>query len=272
MCIKKGYQLISTIIAQFIVDGCMYRAASLAFTSLLSLVPLLTVSFSIFSAFPVFKGLGQVVQDFVFKNFVASSATIVQQHIESFIAHTAQLSISGLIFLIITALLMIFNMELAFNDIWRIKKRRSGISAFLLYWAVLTLTPLLLGVALLVGSYLMSFSHMLPMAGHVGFDHGIWMLVPWFSTWAGFTLLYLTLPNCKVPLLPAALGGFFALILFQAAKWGFALYLAYFPSYQLLYGALATVPIFLFWVYLSWLVILFGGVVSHVVGTQGRKR
>lgn len=268
---KKGYQLIVTVLGQFTADGCMYRAASLAFTSLLSLVPLLTVSFSVFSAFPVFKGTGKLVQDFIFKNFVASSAAVIQQHIESFIAHTSQLSMSELFFLILTALLMIFNMELAFNDIWRVKKGRSGVSAFLLYWAVLTLTPLLLGVALLFGSYLMTLPYISDTALHLGFAHSAWLLVPCSLTLVGFTLLYITLPNCTVPFLPAVLGGLCATLLFELAKRGFALYLAYFPSYQLLYGALATVPIFLVWVYLSWLVILFGGVVSHVLATTSGK-
>ncbi|MBA2653926.1 MAG: YihY family inner membrane protein [Gammaproteobacteria bacterium] len=254
------------VIKQFMFDNCSLRAAALAFTSLLSIVPLMTVSFTVLAAFPFFKHLGAEVQNFIFQNFVATSAEIVQAHLQKFASQAMNLSATGIIFLVVTAVVMVLNMEQAFNAIWHVKSSRNGLTAFMMYWGLITFLPILIGIGFAISSYLFS----LPLIGGTAESLGIRKLLlayfPWLLTFIAFTVLYVTLPNCKVLVRHAAIGGLIATILFEFAKYGFGLYVLNFPTYELLYGTLAAIPIFLVWIYLSWLIILFGAVVAHVAG------
>ncbi len=252
------------VISQFLLDNCPMRAAALAFTSLLSIVPLMTVSFTVMTAFPIFRQFGIEIQNFIFQNFVAASAQLVKQHLQQFAAQAANLSATGMIFLVVTAVLMIFNMELAFNAIWRVKRSRKGIPAFMMYWGLLTFLPILLGVGFAISSYLFSLPFIEGTTEVLGLRKPILRFFPYWLTFAAFTVLYITLPNCKVLIRHAIIGGTVATVLFELAKYGFGLYVLNFPTYELLYGTLAAIPIFLLWVYLSWLIILFGAVVTHV--------
>lgn len=251
---------------QFVLDNCLMRAAALAFTSLLSIVPLMTVSFTIMTAFPIFKQLGVVIQNFIFQNFVATSAQVVQGYLQQFAGQAANLSATGLVFLVITAVLMIFNMEKAFNAIWRVKRSRKGVPAFMMYWSLLTFIPILLGIGFAISSYLFSLPFIEGTTRILGLREPILRIFPYWLTFVAFSVLYITLPNCKVFVRHAVVGGAVATILFELAKYAFGLYVLNFPTYELLYGTLSAIPIFLLWVYLSWLIILFGAVVAHVCG------
>lgn len=268
--IKLIYRYFNVMMKQFASDACFTRAAALAYTTLLAVVPLMTVSLALLSAFPVFQDGAQKIQNFVFSNFVTGSADIIQQHLQSFVESARHLSPTGLFFLVVTAVMMIFNMETDFNAIWRVKKRRHGVSAFLIYWAVLTLVPISIGVGIAVSANFAA----LPLVVEMGEVFKIKALLlqglPNLITWLSFTILYVTLPNCVVRVRHAIWGGLVAMILFSWAKFGFGWYLIHFPSYELLYGALATIPIFLVWLYLTWLIILFGTIVTYVIahGTE----
>lgn len=261
--LKQGSLFIASIIRRFFDDGCPSRAAALAYTTLLSLVPLMTVIFSLLSAFPMFHGLGDKVQTFIFSNFVADSAHTVQQHLENFVQQTTRLSAPGFSFLLVTAVLLMFTMEQAFNAVWHVKKRRQLVSAFILYWGVLTLTPILLGVGFAMSSYLDYLPFFSGATEIVGLKQILLNYLPYLLTFTAFTIFYAAIPNCTVPLLGALIGSIVATILFELAKFSFGLYMIHFPTYHLLYGALATIPIFLIWIYMSWLIILFGAMVSH---------
>jgi membrane protein len=265
----KGF--VRQIFIQFIDDGCTGRAGGLAYASLLSLVPLMTVSFTVMSAFPIFRKIGLQVQDFIFKNFVATSAQIIQEHLQKFASQAANLSTTGLVFLLITAILMVFNMEQAFNAIWHVKRSRKGVQAFMMYWAVLTLLPVLIGIGFAISSYFFSLPMILGTAETLGLKGPILKYFPYVLTFIAFTVLYITLPNCKVMVRHAMVGGVVATVLFELAKYTFGLYVLHFPTYELLYGTLAAIPLFLLWVYVSWLVILFGAVVAHVLGTMRKE-
>ncbi|MDQ2994441.1 MAG: YihY family inner membrane protein [Pseudomonadota bacterium] len=266
--IKATYNTCRNIVRQFIDDHCLSRAAALAYTSLLALVPLMTVSLSILAAFPVFQDVAAKIQEVVFANFVSGSADVVQAHIKEFTEAATHLSITGLFFLVITAVMMIFNMETDFNAIWHCDTRRSGVSAFLIYWAVLTLMPILIGVGIAMSTYIGSLTFVTGTAEALRIKQPLLELSPYLLTWLGFTILYATLPNCKVRIPHALIGGLVATVFFEMAKRGFTYYISNFPTYQLLYGALAAIPIFFVWVYLSWVVVLIGAVVTHIVGNN----
>jgi membrane protein len=260
--LKKIWKFLQLVYIRFRADGCPNRAAALAFTTLLSIVPLLTVSFTVLTAFPVFQEFAYKIQSFIINNFVAASAEIVQSHLQSFMQQTSKLSAIGMLFFLFTAVLMVFNMELAFNAIWRAAKRRRLISAFLMYWAVLTLTPIFVGIGLGITTLLVSLPWISEAANALGLSKIVLFCMPYLFTLVAFTLLYVAVPNHRVKFRFALVGGIVASILFELAKQGFVLYITHFSVYRLLYGALAAVPIFLVWIYLSWLIILFGAVVS----------
>ena len=248
---------------RFVNENGLEVAASLAYTSLLSLVPLMAVTFSMLAAFPSFRSLGNEIQDFIFSNFVPASGEVVKTYVQNFATKASRLTSVGIIFLVVTALMMMSTIDKALNAIWRSEGQRSPVARFVVYWSTLTLGPLLVGVGLVATSYLSS----LPMFGDgetiAGLKARLLVWMPLISTALGFTLLYVVVPSRSVPLRPAIMGGVFAAVLFEYAKRGFAWYVTNFPTYEAIYGALATVPIFLIWIYLSWVIILLGAVLAH---------
>lgn len=261
----KNFQIsLQFIFQELIASGCLNRAAGLAFVTLLSLVPLLTVSFSILYAFPIFKILTLKLLNLVLENFIAISATTIQGYLQTFINQTARLSEIGMIVLVVTAVLLVFSMEQAFNAIWHVRRNRKGITAFFLYWGVITIVPILVVGVIWQVNYFIALPWLANL--HVtSFDKMVSFCMPYIITWLAFSLLYYTLPNCKVPPRSAMLAALVAVILFELSRKCFALYIAYFASYQEIYGALALIPIFLVWLYISWVVILFGVVVCYAI-------
>ena len=239
------------------------KAAALAYTTLLSIVPLMVLSLAIFRAFPSFEVYMQGVQNFIVTHFLPTSVDTIQQHLSGFVAHAQDLSTIGLLALLFSAVLMIFSMESALNSIWQTTNRKQRIKVFLIYWAVLTLVPLCLGLVFSFSTYASS----LPFVANNShiflkpiFVYASQLLVISVI----FTLFYQVLPNCKVKFLSALRGGIVAAVLLELARVAFTSYISHFPSYKLVYGALSVIPIFLTWLYLSWLIILLGSVVSYV--------
>ena len=247
----------------FILGGCTYRAAALTYTSLLSLVPLLAVAFAVLALFPGFSAFQQTIETFIFGNFLPGAADVVQQHLQAFIDQASQLPAITWVFLVFTSLLLIYNIEQALNMIWQVEKRRRGLISFAIYIAVLVITPMLVGFGLVASSYLMGKAWFAGAANLVISNEQMLILLPYVLNLLAFTLVYWVIPSAKVPLRYAILGGFVTTVLFELAKYGFAIYAKHFHTYALVYGALAVIPIFLLWVYLSWLVILFGAEVSR---------
>lgn len=242
---------------RFVDHRGVSSAAALTYTTLFAVVPLMTVTFSVISAIPFFHGMGGQIQTFIFNNFVPSAGAMVQEYLQGFSLQARHLTWAGILALAVTAFLMLINIEHAFNVIWHVRQPRRGVSSFLLYWAILSLGPLLLGIGFVVSTYIASFTllsgpHPLPGAAT------LLGLLPLICSIAAFTLIYATVPNTRVALRHALIGGVFTAILFEAAKQLFGVYVGLFPGYQLIYGAFAAVPLFLLWIYLCWLIVLFG--------------
>ncbi|KTD56391.1 YihY family inner membrane protein [Legionella shakespearei] len=256
------------VIQHFIQDECTYIASALAFTTLLAVVPLMSVGLAIFSSFPVFQGLADPVQNFIFDNFVPATGKVVQAYLQQFASQVSKLSIWGVAFLIVTALLVMFTIERAMNKIWRVSSSRHGVPAFLLYWAILSLAPVLLGLSLAASSYLIS----MPLLIEHHAPSFLLNYSPFFLSLIGFTFLYVVVPNCPVKIRHAFWGGLFAAILFETAKQGFAFYLIRYNTYELLYGAFAAVPIFFIWVYWMWIITLLGAEISYALSVHHQRR
>jgi membrane protein len=260
--------LILNILRRFTADGCFSYASTLTFTTLLAVVPLMLVGISVLAAFPVFAKWSSSIQSFIFINFVPTSSDAIQSYLSAFVKQAGQLSIVGLALLLVSAVLVLFNIEQAFNVIWRVHRQRKGIIAFLMYWALITLAPLLMGLSFALTSYIISLPFIAATAAKLGLIKILLSILPFILAVITFTILYIAIPNCRVPARYAFVSGLVAALLFEVAKYGFAFYLTSFNTYQVIYGALAALPLFLLWIYLLWLIILFGAEFCHSITYQ----
>ncbi len=256
---------------RFADDRCMNVAASLSYTTLLSLVPLMTIAFSVLAAFPVFDAIREQLQSFLFENFVASAGATVEKHLGRFTQNTGQLTAVGIAVLAVTALLLLNTIENAFNQIWRVVRKRPVALRFIIYWAILTLAPMLLGTSVALSSYLFALGQTVGADAVLGPLGWLLQLVPFVLVVAGLAVMYKFLPFRRVALRDAALGALVGAVLFELLKKGFGLYVASFPSYETIYGALSALPLFLIWMYLAWSAVLFGAEVA-ASGPEWRAR
>ncbi|MGI9291826.1 MAG: virulence factor BrkB family protein [Gammaproteobacteria bacterium] len=255
-------QIVISVVKRFEQDRCFRVASALAFTTLLALVPLVTVIFSMLSLFPVFEQWSDELEAFLFKNFVPAAGDAVQAYLLEFSSQAGKLTAVGLIFLLLSTLLLLATIEDAFNDIWRVQRGRVLFQRLLVYWAVVTLGPLLTAVSLSMSSALLSLTIFSDQSLIAGVTRTLLRYLPLLFELGAYLLFYKAIPNTEVKLRHAFMGALVATILFELAKLGFAFYILNFKSYQLIYGALATIPIFFIWVYLSWLVMLIGAVIA----------
>lgn len=240
----------------------LQNAAALTFNTLLSLVPLMAVSLAVFYAFPVADRVQETIQDFLFENFVPTSGEVLQQYLQSFSDKASRLSGASFAFLILVALMMMGTIDRSLNTIWEVRRKRRPLNQFLIYWAVLTLGPVLIGVSVVATSYLISLP-LLSDAAESGVGRRLLGLTPVVTSMLAFSLMYAVIPNVRVRFVHALAGGLVAALLFEIAKRGFGYYVTTFPTYEAIYGAMATIPIFLVWIHLSWMVVLFGAEVAH---------
>ena len=249
---------------RFDEERCLQSASSLTFTALLAIVPILTVALTMMSAFPVFGEMMGQIQQFLVTNMLPESAESVVAYTRNFAQNAARLTAVGLVMLFVTSMIVLHTIDRAFNQIWRVPNRRPTIHRAFIYWAMLTVGPILIGASLSLTSWLVSQSlglvKGLPLASEV-----LLKVVPIALTGMAFSLLYLAMPNRRVLLRDALSGGFLAALAFEGMKHGFAAYVTHFPTYRTVYGAFASVPIFLLWIYLSWVVVLSGAVAAAVM-------
>jgi membrane protein len=254
------------IVAQFGAHGLLDSAASLTYTTLFAVVPLMTVSYAILSMFPDFSTMGQQIQAFVFENFVPSSSAVIQERLEDFSHQARDLTIAGFAFLLVTAFMMLVTMEKAFNEIWQVAEPRRGIQRFLVYWGVMTCGPPLVVAGLLLSSYLISLP-LITNADTATARQAVLGWLPSLFSLIGFTVLFFAVPNCRVRFRDALVGGLLTTLFFEAAKRFFTTIVGN-ANMQLVYGTFAAVPLFLTWVYLVWVLILSGAIVVRTLGIE----
>ncbi|NLY26657.1 MAG: YihY family inner membrane protein [Alcaligenaceae bacterium] len=247
-------------------------ASSLTFTTVLSMVPLLAVVLSLFTAFPLFHEFRRALEEFLTGNLMPPSVSdSVMVYLNDFAAKASSLTAVGSLFLIVTSVMLIKTIDEAFNSIWHVERQRPMTQRILVYWAIISLGPILTGASLWATSLLARES-----LGYIGeLPEALRLLlsfVPLLATGLGFTGLFVVVPNRRVLWRDALIGGLGTAIVLEIMREGFTLYLAKFPSYTLIYGAFATLPIFLLWIYLSWLAILLGATVAATLPALRQKR
>jgi membrane protein len=259
--LQKIGQFSRKVARRFEQDRCQRVAGSLSFTTTLGIVPLTAVMLAVLSLAPGFSAWMTVIQDFIYSNFVPAAGEVVQKYLSQFAGKAGRLTVVGLLFLVVTAIMLMATSEQALNDIWRVPNTRKLLHRFLAYWALLTLGPILVAVSLTLTSKLFT----LPFLGRaeVTFMRDVFdVVLPLAFEFGAVVLLYTVVPNVPVSWRNALAGGFFAAVLLEIAKYLFAAAMKYFTSYQVIYGAIAALPIFLVWIYISWVIVLLGAIVT----------
>ena len=250
---------------RFKEERCFQLCGSLTFTTMLALVPLITIMATVMTAFPVFDNVVDTLKSYVASNLVPEgSSKLVTMYMQQFADNAARLTALGIVLLGVSAIMLMLTIDRAFNTIWRVKRPRSLIQRVLIYWSVLTIGPMLIGGSLSLTSWLVSQSLGLGKQAPeivVAFLK----LGPMVMTSIAFGFLYRTVPNRQVTVLDAAVGGIIASFAFEAMKIVFGHFIANFASYKLVYGTFASLPILLVWIYLSWVVIVFASVITAVL-------
>ena len=253
---------------RFSRDGCFAAAGALSYTTLVSLVPLGVIALGILSVFPNFAPLRQELLEFVFRNFVPQISEQAAWWFQYFADSAAQATAIGIVGIAATGVLLLATVEDQLNALWRVTTPRLWGQRVVAYWTLMTLGPLLVGMSLTLSTYLDTAARRAGLDPQAivqfasGWPHFLARLVPFILELIACTLLYCLIPNCAVRWRDGAVGAAVGAILIELLKIGFGIYIGAMSSYQTVYGALAAIPIFLLWMYVSWMAVLFGAVVA----------
>ncbi len=258
--LKEFWRFFVFVYQNFTRHQGVENAKALTYMSLFAVIPLLTVLVTILSAFPAFQVFGSQVQSMIFERLLPSSSSELENYFTNFSNQARNLTWVGAVMLLVTSFLMLLNIERSFNRIWEVREPRKGLNSFLLYWSVMSLGPILLGLGFAISSYLTSlnlFDSILDISEVLGTTNLFLGVFPLLLTAGAFTLIYIAVPNCGVRFHHGLIGGLTVAISFLVLKQVFTWFIGM-ASYQLVYGTFAAIPIFLLWIYLCWALILMG--------------
>ncbi|MES2880236.1 MAG: YhjD/YihY/BrkB family envelope integrity protein [Pseudomonadota bacterium] len=266
-----------TLRERFSEDRLGVTASSLTFTTTMALVPFITVALAVFTAFPMFAKFQGVLQKWLLESLIPDNiARQVLGYLTQFAGQASKLGVAGVALLFTTAVALILTIDHTLNSIWRVRQPRPFGQRVLVYWAALTLGPLLLAISLSITSYAISASkgvvNVIPGGVQLILD-----ALQFFLMAGGMAALYHYVPNTQVKWAHAWTGGVFVSAGFELAKKLLSLYLSKVPTYSVVYGAFATVPILLIWIYVAWVIVLLGAVIaaylpSLLAGVERRTR
>ncbi len=255
--LRRAWRVLSHVNREFSNDACLLRAQALSFSALLALVPLMAISFSIIS---LASGSAQAkLQAFLFEHLIPASGSAVTEHITAFSQRASTVGLVGLIFLILTAVGLFATIEHTFNAIWGVTRRRPPVAHFLAFWGLITLGPFFLGASIYLTA---SVREIVSVAVS---QRATAYLLPLVFTWVAFTWLYILAPYTQVRLKPALIAGVAAGSLWEAAKYAFDYYASLAVAVSKIYGSLGILPLFLAWLFLSWVIVLFGAELSYTL-------
>ena len=256
--VVRFIQFVQATWSQLNRDKVIIRASGLAYSSLLAAVPLVAVGFALFSAFGAFDDVKQKVQDFLFTQFLPTSQDEILQYFNQFAEGASKLGLIGFLFLVLASILLLDNIESNFNQIWHVTTRRKFIAKITSYTSVLVFGTLLLGTSITMSARIKAM-----LFRDIPFDPGTleklgaWFF-PLFFTFLAFWLMYLVIPFTRVKIKSALVGAVIGSILWELGKNFFATSVGTSVRYSTIYGSLAVIPIFLIWLYITWIIILLG--------------
>src|SRR6516225_8022652 len=253
---------------RFLADGCFAASGALSYTTLVSLVPLAVIAFGTLSAFPIFAQVHDELVALAFSALVPSIGEQAAWWFRAFADSAAQTTAIGIAGISATGILLLVTVEDQLNLIWRVTSPRPWVQRVLAYWTLITLGPLLIGISFSLSTYFEIAARQVGLGQEAvawfasSWLHSLARAVPAVLEFIALTLLYCLIPNCAVRWRDAALGAFIATIAIEILKVGFSIYIGISSFYQTVYGALAIIPIFLLWMYISWMAVLLGAVVA----------
>lgn len=256
------------VLHRFNRDGCFAASGALSYTTLVSLVPLGVIGLGVLSAFPTLAGSREELLQLLFRNFVPGINEQAAWWFQHFAGSAAQATAIGIIGTAAIGVLLLVTVEDQLNAVWRVTVPRPWVQRVLAYWTLITMGPLLVGTSLTLSTYLNTAARRAGLDPDAivqlasGWPHYLARAVPFLLEWFACTLLYIIIPNCAVRWRDAMLGATVASVSIEILKIGFVIYIASLSSYQTVYGAIATIPIFLLWMYVSWMAVLLGAVVA----------
>ncbi len=253
------HHLLYTCIHRFLKENRMLQAAGLTFYTLFSLAPLAALVLSLIGLVSFVPDQSARIEAFFLHHFVPQDSGLIDHYIHSFVQSSAKLSRISTFLFLLTVIFLINNIESCFNEIWHAHAKVVSLRQFFHYAMVLIVSPLLLGLSVGLSAMFLSFKwlqHPLISNGIVEFIK----LLPFISTWLAITVLYYWLPQTKVMFKHVLLAAFMVAFLFELMKYGFQWYILLLPTYQIVYGALSLLLIFLLWIYLSWITVLLGAI------------
>ena len=262
---RAAWEFVVALVTRFREERATQTAGSLTYTTLLALVPLFTVALAAATAFPVFDQWIAALQRFVTGNLLpnTSAVGVVMEQVTSFTQNVGRLTAIGVVGFAVTSVLLMLTVDNALNRIFRVQRRRSVLQNVFVYWAVITLGPVLVGGSL-SATYLAVRESLGALSLDIAADAALGVL-PFLFTCGALVLLYGVVPARPVEWRHALAGGILAAVAFEVAKRAFAVYLSRVPTYKLIYGAFATIPIFLVWLYFSWLIVLTGAIFTAML-------
>jgi len=256
------FHALRTLRERFREDRLSLTASSLTFTTIIALVPFITVALAVFTAFPMFAKFQDVLQKWLIESLVPDNiARQVLGYLNQFAGKASKLGSLGLVALLFTALALVFTIDRTLNSIWRVRTPRPFAQRVVIYWSTITLGPVLLAVSLSMTSYAVSFSK-----GLVGDLPGavsvLLNILQYIAVAAGMAAMFRFVPNTHVRWAHAWMGGVFVSTGMELAKRGLAWYVSSVPTYSVVYGAFATLPILLVWIYVVWVIVLLGAALT----------
>ena len=263
---KRQMKLLAVYLAHIVRHyhdvRCRQIAASLSYTSLLALVPLIAIVFAVLAAVPALEGFRAELQQFMFANLMPESGDTFAEYFQGFLANAGKMTGFGIVGLALTAVMLINTIFAAMNLIFHVEKPRPFLLKVVVYLGVLIAGPIVLAVSFSLATYILTLTKALGVEAFTGLLGHLTRFVPALLLICGFSAFYKVVPNCRVTWRDALGGGLVAGLVFAGLRWLFGIYLIYFPSYQTIYGALSAVPVFLLWLFLSWSVVLAGAVIA----------
>lgn len=263
---ETWFQFVLFVVRRFEADRCRDQAASLTYTTLFAVVPMLTVFLVIISSIKALEPARQQLQQLIYSHFLPRTTIAFDKAFTAFTDKSSNLTVIGILFLFVTTVMMLSSIETVFNRIWRVKETRGGIIGFMRYWTIISLGPILLGSAFAISSTVASLNVLSNnFAGYEVDGEFILWGISFVLTILGFFILNWTIPNRSVPIKAALIAGTFSTIVFELLKNLFSIIMSNFTSYEIVYGAFAAIPIFLLWIFLSWNIVLLGVEISYAL-------
>lgn len=259
------YKVLKNSILRFYNDNYFYHVAALTYVTLLGIVPFFAIILFVLTKFALFDYFVNSANQYILSNFVPSSAVSINSYFQVFITQALKLPIFSIIFFLISSIMLITTIQDTLNNIWHVEKKPRSLKQWLFAVVILFVAPIVIGMGVAMTSYFISMSWIQLTVNYFKIASLLIFFISILINTFILSLVYIVIPNTKVKIKNGIIGAAVAACLFEIAKFSFATFIQSFHSYQIIYGNFAIFPIFLLWLYICWVIILFGAIVARAM-------